>query len=72
MRQVRAESKMATEEYVQKYTKQNCGRPIECTDSHHYRSEMVPGITTKVSYCKLLDLSDDNIVIIILTVSWKV
>jgi hypothetical protein len=42
---------MASQERVAKYTEQNCGEPIECTESHqHYRSEMVPGITTQVSY----------------------
>ncbi len=42
---------MASQERVAKYTEQNCGKPIECTESHqHYRSEMVPGITTQVSY----------------------
>lgn len=41
---------MAAQEYVAKYTKQDCGKPIQCTDSQHNRSEMVPGITTQVSY----------------------
>ena len=35
---------------VEKYTQQNCGKPIVCTDTHHYRSEMVLGITNNVSY----------------------
>lgn len=47
VRQACAEINMAT---VEKHTKQNCGKPIQCTDNHHYRSEMVPGITTEVSY----------------------
>ena len=36
---------------VEKYTQQNCGKPIVCTDTHHCRSEMVLGITNNVSYC---------------------
>lgn len=41
---------MAAQEYVAKYIKQDCGKPIQCTDSQHNKSEMVPGITTQVSY----------------------
>ena len=41
---------MAGQKCVERYTEQDCGEPVQCTDNHqHYRSEMVPGITAQVS-----------------------
>ena len=46
---------MESQGYVAKYTEQDSGKPIECTESHQYcRSEMVPGITNQVSNNKLM------------------